>query len=135
MDALRTVSTGLENAQNMQNVRAAQGIEALRERNDKEPAQPERVAPSVQVNLSEEARAAARSGAASPPPPAPASTPAAPVQMREAVVRAESTGNISRVEMQNAAASGRDAVQRYMENAGNQLPPGQSAPSSVRVSA
>jgi len=140
MDALRTISTGFENAQNIQNARAAQSIAAPRERDGREPPRPEQsgVTSSVQVELSEAARAAARSGSPSLPPPIPANAPAAPVQIQEAVVRAGSVGNTGRAEAQDAAAytaSSREAVQRYMENANNKLPPGQSAPSSVRVSA
>jgi len=137
MDALRTISTGLENAQN--NIRAVQGIAMPRERDGGQPLRSEQqsgATPSVQVNLSDEARAAARSGAPSPPPAPPVKTPAVPVQTQEVVVRAESVGNTGRVEAQDAAAStasSREAVQRYMENA--RLPAGQSAPSSVRVSA
>jgi len=141
MDALRTVSTGFENAQNMniQNARAAQqGTETPRERDDKDLRRSEQpsVTPSVQVNLSEAARAAAGAGLSSPSPVS-VNAPAAPVQTQEAVVRAGSAGNTDRVEMQNATtASNREAVQRYMDNANNnRLPPGQSGPSTVRVSA
>ena len=143
MDALRTISTGFEstqNAQNIQNARAAQSVASPRERDGVQSPQPEQssVASSVQVNLSEAALAAARSGSPSSPPPTPANAPAAPVQTQEAVVRAGSVGNTGRMETQDAAAStasNREAVQRYTENANNRLPPGQSGPSSVRVSA
>jgi len=144
MDALRTISTGFEstqNAQNIQNARAAQSVASPRERDGVQSPQPEQssVASSVQVNLSEAALAAARSGSpSSPPPPPPTNAPAAPVQTQEAVVRAGSVGNTGRMETQDAAAStasNREAVQRYTENANNRLPPGQSGPSSVRVSA
>ncbi|MCL2644430.1 MAG: hypothetical protein FWD51_03115 [Betaproteobacteria bacterium] len=135
MDALRTISTGFENAQNVQNTRAAQELSAVRGRDGKEPSRPEQsgAVPSVQVDLSEAARAAARSGS-SPPPPVPANTPAVPVQTQEAVARSGSAGNTNRAEV-HAAAANREAVQRYVENANNKLPAGQSAPSSVRVSA
>ena len=131
MDAIRTISAGLENTQ--QNARVAQAGTLQREREDaQQPSlRPERAQPSVQVNLSEEARAAARSAS---PPTAPVNAPAAPVQTQEAVARAGSVGNADRVERQDAAAS-QQAVQRYMENANTRLPAGQSAPSSVRVSA
>jgi hypothetical protein len=140
MDALRAISAGFDNAQAIQSSRAAQEVVAPRER-ERDGAQPFRpeqagVAPSTQVNLSEEARAAAR--LSSTPPPTPASAPAAPVQTQEAVVRAGSVGNTDRVERQDAAAftaASREAVQRYAENARSNLPVGQSAPSSVRVSA
>ncbi|MCL2161000.1 MAG: hypothetical protein FWH56_03820 [Betaproteobacteria bacterium] len=129
MDAIRTISAGLENTQ--QNARVAQAGTLQREREDaQQPSlRPERAQPSVQVSLSEEARAAARSAS---PPTAPVNAPAAPVQTQEAVARAGSVGNTDRVERQDAAAQ---AVQRYIENANNRLPAGQSAPSSVRVSA
>jgi hypothetical protein len=137
MDALRATSAGFDNAQAIQSSRAAQDIAAPRERDGAQPLRPEQSAtPSTQVNLSEEARAAAR--LSSSPPPTPANTPAAPVQTQEAVARAGSVGNTDRVERQDAAAStaaNREAVQRYTENARNNLPVGQSSPSSVRVSA
>jgi hypothetical protein len=139
MDALRTVSAGFENAQNMQNARAAQNIAPPRERDGVQPAlRPEQpgVAPSSRVELSEAARAAARSGSPSSPPPLPANTPAAPVQTQEAIVRAGASGNIGRAERHDAAAfTAAEAVQRYTENASHKLPAGQSGPSSVRVSA
>ena len=135
MDALRTISTGFENAQ--QNARVAQAVAPPRERDNAQQQSPrsERAQPSVQVDLSEAARAAARAG--SPPSP-PVNAPAAPVQTPEAVARAGSVGNTDRVERQDAAAStvaNQQAVQRYMENASNRLPAGQSGPSPVRVSA
>ena len=137
MDALRTISTGFENAQ--QNARVAQATAPLRERDDAQPQslRPEQlgVPPSVQVNISEAARAAARSGSPSSPPTAPVNAPAAPVQAPEAAARAGSLEKTDRVERQDAAAASQQAVQRYMENANNRLPAGQSAPSSVRVSA
>ncbi|MDR2880290.1 MAG: hypothetical protein LBV29_00080 [Azoarcus sp.] len=132
MDAVRTISTGFEGAQDIQ-ARAAQSIVAPRERDGAQSSRPEQSGASVQVNISEEARAAARSGTPSPPPPAPASMPAAPVQTPEAVVRADSVENAGRA--QDVSSSGREAVQRYVENAVNSLPLGQSGPSSVRVSA
>jgi hypothetical protein len=138
MDALRATSAGFDIAQAIQSSRAAQDIAAPRERNGAQPLRPEQseVKPSTQVNLSEEARAAARSSFS--PPPTPANTPAAPVQTQEAVVRAGSVGNTDRTERQDAVAStaaNREAVQRYTENARSNLPVGQSSPSSVRVSA
>ncbi|MDR2208187.1 MAG: hypothetical protein LBE22_04355 [Azoarcus sp.] len=134
MDALRATSAGFDNAQAMQNARAAQDIAAPRERDGAQPLRPEQsgASPSTRVDLSEEARRLTS------PPPVPANTPAVPVQMQEAIVRAGSAENADRAETQNAAAStasSREAVQRYMENAVNNLPAGQSAPSSVRVSA
>ncbi|MCL1860792.1 MAG: hypothetical protein FWG52_04560 [Proteobacteria bacterium] len=140
MDALRTISAGFENAQNVQNARAAQAVVSPRERDGTQPPRSEQsgITPSARVELSEAARAASRSGLSSLPPPMPANTPAAPVQTQEAVSRTGSVGNTDRTERQDAAAftaSNREAVQRYMENANNKLPPGQSGPSSVRVSA
>lgn len=133
MDALRIVSAGLENTP----PRAAQGIEALRERDGREPSRPEQsaVVPSVQVDLSEAARAAARSGISPPPPPIAVNAPAIPVQIQEAVVRAGDTDRAQTQDVAAFTASSREAVQRYMENADNKLPIGQSGPSSVRVSA
>jgi hypothetical protein len=130
MDAIRTIPTGFENVQNVQNARAAEAVAPPRER-ERDGAQPQSLRPeqsnaSVQVNLSETARAAARSDS----PPASVSAPAAPVQTQEAVSRTAGS-----VESQNAASSSREAVQRYMENADNKLPAGQSGPSAVRVSA
>ena len=141
MDALRTVSAGFENAQNIQNARAAQTIAPPRERDGVQPSlRPEQpgVSPSVRVDLSEAARTAARSGSPSLPPPVPANTPAAPVQTREAVAHAAPAEGIGHVERQDTAAftaASREAVQRYMENTNSKLPAGQSGPSSVRVSA
>ncbi|MCL1824570.1 MAG: hypothetical protein FWG26_01275 [Betaproteobacteria bacterium] len=138
MDALRTISAGFEAAQNVQNARAAQAVVSPRERDGTQPLRPEGITPSARVDLSEAARAASRSGLSSLPPPMPANAPAAPVQTQEAVVRAGSVGNTDRTERQDAAAFtafSREAVQRYMENADNKLPAGQSGPSSVRVSA
>jgi cell division septation protein DedD len=137
MDALRATSAGFDNAQAIQSSRAAQNIAAPRERDGMQPLRPEQSPiPSTQVNLSEEARAAARSSAS--PPPTPVNTPAVPVQTQEAVVRAGSVANTDRVERQDAAAgmkAGQEAVQRYAENARSNLPAGQNVPSSVRVSA
>ncbi len=134
MDALRTIPTGFENVQNVQNARATEAVAPQRERDSVQP-QPARLErapqPSVQVNLSETARAAARSDS----PPASASTPAAPVQTQEAVSRANSTGSVESRDTAASTAAGREAVQRYMENAANRLPAGQSGPSAVRVSA
>ena len=136
MDALRTIPTGFENVQNVQNVQNARAAEAVVPQRERDGAQSqsarlERAQPSVQVNLSETARAAARSDS----PPASASTPAAPVQTQEAVSRANSTGSVESRDTAASTAAGREAVQRYMENAANKLPAGQSGPSAVRVSA
>jgi len=129
MDALRTISTGFENAQNVQNARAAEAVVPQRERDGAQALRTEQ--PSVQVSLSETARAAARSES----PQAPASTPAAPVQTQEAVSRANSAASVESQSSAASTAAGREAVQRYMENAANKLPAGQSGPSAVRVSA
>ncbi|MCL2591616.1 MAG: hypothetical protein FWD67_12300 [Betaproteobacteria bacterium] len=143
MDSLRTIPTGFENAQNIQNARAVQNVATPRERDSTQPlgsGHSGGAMTSVQVDLSDTARAAARSEVLPSPPSlaSSASAPTAPVQMQDAVVRARSVGDSIRVERQDAAAStapNREAVQRYMENANNKLPAGQSAPSSVRVSA
>jgi hypothetical protein len=139
MDALRTVTAGFENAQNA--TRAAQAAVPPRERDGVQPTlRPDQpgVTPSVRVDLSEAARTAARSGSPSSPPPMPANTPAAPMQTKEAVVHAGQASSADRAERHDAATfttASREAVQRYMEHANSRLPAGQSAPSSVRVSA
>lgn len=131
MDALQAISAGFGNAQNVQNARATQAVTMPREReNAAQPSQPEQpaAAPSVDVSLSEAARAAAQSSA---------NAPAAPVRGQEAVARASAVESTPRPEMEDAAAAstaaGREAVQRYTENAN--LPIGQSGPSTIRVSA
>ena len=131
MDALRTISSGFENV--AQNSRAAEAIAPPRERDgaQSQSLRSESASPSVQVSLSETARAAARSDSTQ----ASASTPAAPVQTQEAVSRANSTGSVESRDTAASTAAGREAVQRYMENAANKLPAGQSGPSAVRVSA
>ena len=134
MDALRTIPTGFENVQNLQNTRAAETVMAQRERDSVQPqsARLERAPqPSVQVNLSETGRAAARSDS----PPTSAS---APVQTQAAIPSANSARNAENRDTATSTAAGREAVQRYMENAANnanKLPAGQSRPSAVRVSA
>lgn len=140
MDAIKALSAGFDNVHNMQNARA-QSAPPQRERERgldvAQPSPQAGIVPSTQVDLSDAARAAARSGAPASPPPTAANAPAAPVQTREAIARAAAAERPNNVEARDVAASGvanREAVQRYLGNS-TALPVGQSAPSTVRVSA
>jgi hypothetical protein len=115
---------------NAQSVRS-QALAPPREREESRSLTPEQQTPdrpSVRVDISPAAHAAARGEA---PPVRPVSTePAVPVQTSEAIARD------GRAQDRNVSATvaGQEAVKRYLENAAS-LPVGQTDPSTVRISA
>jgi hypothetical protein len=128
--SLRLLPTGLEN---LQSVSAALAPQRAREEGTTTTPQTPTPAPSTQVSISEEGLAAARADV-----PAAAKTgeagPATPVRPQAAVERAEPTARGEATPTANATLASHEAARRYAENANN-LPIGQSGPSSVRISA
>ncbi|GHT80932.1 hypothetical protein FACS1894116_07980 [Betaproteobacteria bacterium] len=140
--SLRLPGAELNNLQSLQQGARTQALEAPREREAREATAPQQAPlPSTQVSISDAGRAAVRaeavpeSNAATANRPVDAATqagPATPVRAPEQAARPEATRS-EPPRPDAATPQGREAVQRYLENAPR--PVGQAGPSAVRVAA
>ena len=134
--SLRLAGAELNNLQSLQQSARNQALEAPREREAREATAPQQApVPSTQVSISDAGRAAVRAEAEPPARPVEAAAqagPATPVREPEQTARPEATRS-EPPRPYAATPQGREAVQRYLENAPR--PAGQAAPSAVRVAA